>query len=130
MNLIILTKEQADNIRGRYGRYSALDPIELPDGMFMLPEDCLKDNDLKDAYKKMEDAVKANGIKELIELSKANEVKAGEYYIDDISLVPEKIEEATSNLIKCIKDSTEIDVNDSKIFLTMYPQAITTKIIK
>ena len=130
MKLIILTKEQADDIRGRYGRYSALEPIELPDGMFMLPEDCLKDPDLKDAYKKMDDAIRANGKKVLAKLSETVEVQDGEYYIDDISLVPEKIEEATSNLIKCIKDSTEIDVNDSKIFLTMYPQAITTKIIK
>jgi len=117
MKAIILTKEQTESIRGRYGRYSALDPIALPGGLFMLPEDCLYDKDLKDAYKKMDEAVKANGTKELTELSKATAVKAGEYYIDDISPVPEEPEEYTSNLIKCVKDSDKIVVSDVTVFL-------------
>lgn len=122
MNLIILTKEQAENIRGRYGRYSALDPIELPDGMFMLPEDCLRDKDLKDAYEKMNEAVTANGTKELTELSKVKEVKAGEYYIDDITPAPEEPVETTNNLVKCLKDADKIDITDSNIFLKSSPQ--------
>lgn len=119
MKLIILTKDQAEIIKGRYGIYSALEPVALPDGMFMLPEHCLNDKDLKDAYKKMNDAVKVNGTKELTELSRATTVKAGEYYIDDISPVLDDPEEATSNLVKCIKDADKIVVSDVTVFLKM-----------
>jgi len=125
MKLIILTKEQANNIRGRYGKYSALEPIALPDGMFMLPERCLNDKDLKDAYKKMDDAVKANGMKELNKLSEAETVNAGEYYIDDISPMPDEPEQMTGNLIKCIKDADNIDPDDNKVFLKSSPQVLT-----
>ena len=43
MNIIIL---QDNSLKGRYGLYSALDPVSLPDGTFMLPERCLSDKDL------------------------------------------------------------------------------------
>ena len=41
--MILLTKEQADKVRGRHGKYSALEPVVLDDGSFMLPVDVLKD---------------------------------------------------------------------------------------
>jgi len=125
MKLVVLTAEQADKLRGRHGKYSALDPIALPDGMFMIPENCLKDKDLKDAYKKMDDAVKANGMKELNKLSEAETVNAGEYYIDDISPMPDEPEQMTGNLIKCIKDADNIDPDDNKVFLKSSPQVLT-----
>ena len=43
MKLIILTPEQASQVRGRHGKYSALDPIEADNGMFILPVDVLED---------------------------------------------------------------------------------------
>ena len=46
---LIITKEQADAVRGRYGSYSAIEPIALPDGKFFVPERCMVDSDLQDA---------------------------------------------------------------------------------
>lgn len=43
---LIITKEQADAIRGNYGIYSAIEPVALPDGTFIVPEVCLNDVDL------------------------------------------------------------------------------------
>ena len=45
MKVIYLAKEQADKVRGRHGQYSALDPIALDDGRFMLPVDVLEDKE-------------------------------------------------------------------------------------
>jgi hypothetical protein len=48
--LIILTKEQADKIRGRHGMYSELQPVELVNGNYGLPVEVLADEDLKDVH--------------------------------------------------------------------------------
>lgn len=40
MEMILLTAEQADKVRGNYGNYSALDPIQVVEG-FALPIDVL-----------------------------------------------------------------------------------------
>lgn len=45
-SLIILTKSQADSVRGNHGGYSAIDPVPLPDGTYVIPEECLSDPDL------------------------------------------------------------------------------------
>jgi len=45
-NHIIITKEQADTIRGKHGVYSFIEPIPLPDGNFIIPEACKTDPDL------------------------------------------------------------------------------------
>ena len=57
-NYIIITKEQAEQIRGRHGRYSAIEPVELPDGNFMIPERCIYDPDLKEVKSKLQEYVK------------------------------------------------------------------------
>jgi hypothetical protein len=44
--LIIITKAEADSIRGNYGRYSAIEPIAQPDGNYAIPEACKYDSDL------------------------------------------------------------------------------------
>jgi hypothetical protein len=41
--MIILTKDQADKIRGMTSKFTALDPIEIKDGSFVLPEIVLTD---------------------------------------------------------------------------------------
>jgi hypothetical protein len=69
MEMILLTKEQADKVRGRHGQYSALDPIEIEGGYFMLPVDVLKDPEHKEvleALMKCEAAV----IKETLTVNK------------------------------------------------------------
>lgn len=49
MGMILLTPAQADQVRGRYGSYSAIIPVLLPDGNYMIPEDCKTALDLSDA---------------------------------------------------------------------------------
>lgn len=43
VDILTFNKTDANNLRGRYGNHSALDPIPLPDGTFMLPQRCLHD---------------------------------------------------------------------------------------
>ena len=62
-NYIIITKEQAEQIRGRHGKYSAIEPVPSPDGNYLVPERCLDDPDLKDIKDK---------IQSLIQPAKAN----------------------------------------------------------
>ena len=50
MKFIIFTKEQAELIKGQYGKYSALDPIELTDGRYGLPPEVLNDPDLSEVH--------------------------------------------------------------------------------
>jgi hypothetical protein len=71
-NYIIITKEQAEQIRGRHGRYSAIEPVPSPDGNYLVPERCLDDPDLKDIKDK---------IQLLIQPAKAN--------VQDIEDLPE-----------------------------------------
>ena len=56
-NYIIITKEQAEQIRGRHGRYSAIEPVPSPDGNYLIPERCLDDPDLQDIKAKIEEAI-------------------------------------------------------------------------
>lgn len=42
MIFILLTEEQANKIKGNYGKYSALDPIQVIEG-YALPTDVLND---------------------------------------------------------------------------------------
>ena len=71
-NYIIITKEQAEAIRGRHGKYSAIEPVLSPDGNYLVPERCLDDPDLKDVKDK---------IQSLIQPTKAN--------VQDIDDLPE-----------------------------------------
>ena len=56
-NYIIITKEQAEQIRGRHGRYSAIEPVPSPDGNYLIPERCLDDPDLSDIKNTIEDMI-------------------------------------------------------------------------
>ena len=56
-NYIIITKEQAEQIRGRHGKYSAIEPVPSPDGNYLVPERCLDDPDLQDIKAKIEEAI-------------------------------------------------------------------------
>lgn len=53
-NYLIITKSQADAIRGNYGSYSAIEPIGLPDGTYFIPERCMSDPDLQSALSTLE----------------------------------------------------------------------------
>lgn len=53
-NHLIITKDQANTVRGRYGIYSAIDPILLPDENYIVPEACINDMDLLGAKSVLE----------------------------------------------------------------------------
>jgi hypothetical protein len=69
MEAILLTKEQADKVRGRHGRYSALDPIPTSDGYFMFPVNVLKDPEHAEV---LEELIKCEAavIKETVSVNK------------------------------------------------------------
>jgi hypothetical protein len=46
--MIYLTKEQANKVRGKHGKYSELQPIVTEDGGFILPMDVIKDPEHKE----------------------------------------------------------------------------------
>ena len=50
MKVIILTSEQAEKVRGRHGKYSALDPVLADNGMFILPTDVMDDPEHKEVF--------------------------------------------------------------------------------
>lgn len=43
---IILNEEQRTSVKGTYGKYSGLDPVQLADGSYFLPVEVLTNNDL------------------------------------------------------------------------------------
>ena len=45
MKYIILNKEQANKVKGEYGQYSALDPILIKTGEYILPINVINDNE-------------------------------------------------------------------------------------
>jgi len=50
MKYIILTKYQANRIKGEYGKYSALQPILILSGEFILPIQVLKEYEFTDVW--------------------------------------------------------------------------------
>ena len=48
MKVIYLDKDQSDKVRGRHGKYSALDPVAADNGMFILPVEVLDDPEHKE----------------------------------------------------------------------------------
>ena len=45
---IIISTTTANQLRGNHGKYSAIEPIPLGDGKFIIPENVLSDEDLQD----------------------------------------------------------------------------------
>lgn len=52
--LMIIDSTHAQQLKGRYGIYSEIDPISTFDGKFLVPTDCLTDKDLATAKEKLE----------------------------------------------------------------------------
>lgn len=72
MNHIIISAQQAEQIKGKYGNYSAIEPVQLPDGNFIIPERCIDDPDLIEAKQKIIDA---NGqVQEIIDLPESGQL--------------------------------------------------------
>jgi hypothetical protein len=45
MQVIYLTKEQADKVRGKHGLFSILEPLITTDGNYILPKEVLNDKE-------------------------------------------------------------------------------------
>lgn len=48
--MIILNETQKYQVKGNYGKWKALDPIEIQGNLYMLPEDILEDTDFSGAF--------------------------------------------------------------------------------
>lgn len=57
-DFIVLTKEEAEGVKGLYGVYSEINPIHIKDDKFILPAKVLEDADLKDLKIKVKDKEK------------------------------------------------------------------------
>jgi len=103
---LIISKKSADLIRGKYGLYSGIDPMDLPDGMYFLPEKCLHDSDLEEIKKTLEGIKKECKIQIITEVKEKEMVEKDKYYITEFGLA------------KCISSGEVKDVSktDTKIF--------------
>ena len=97
MNHIIISAQQAEQIKGKYGKYSAIEPIPLPDGNSIIPERCIDDPDLVEAKQQIIDA---NGqIQEIIDLPEAGQLcEANRIY-----RYSEGTENGYSGLVICVQ---------------------------
>ncbi len=116
---LIISKENAEIIKGRYGKYSNISPVPLPDGMFAVPESCLTDEDLVNVDKiLLKMAVETKEIQFVTEDVK--EVQKDMYYV-----IEAKDDEDSEQIIKCVStldiskmDVKTIDYNTDRHFLT------------
>ena len=82
-NYIIISKKQADKVRGRHGKYSALEPVEFPDGRYGIPARVINNPEFVDIKKTLEEYAKGEvqEIKDL-RIKKENiEIEAGIPYL-------------------------------------------------
>lgn len=79
---IIIDQAKAEQIKGKHGKYSAIEPIPTPDGLFIVPERCISDNDLQSVKTTLESFVEPDNVQDIIELPKEGEpVEADRLYI-------------------------------------------------
>ena len=128
MNYIILTKQEAEQIAGFYGKPRGMDntypakiePTKTPDGMFIISEACLTSELFKEAHEKIQKTIRHDNIQEIKMLPKAGErAEAGRYYIYQ----SDKEDDPVNGIVKCIKDSVikEKIEKDRTVFLTFAP---------
>src|SRR5690606_28973163 len=60
-NHIIIDSVQAEQVRGKWGKYSAIEPVRTFDGKFIIPERVLTDPDLVEV-KNILETVKQNAV--------------------------------------------------------------------
>lgn len=101
MAYLILTKEQADSVRGRHGSYSELQPVLLPNGKYALPEECKNDPDLITVKNQLE---VVSEIQPILQLPEAGSnlpcVKDTIYYYADPDLESANM----SGMVICVQD--------------------------
>lgn len=97
-NCIIINKNQADQLRGRYGRYSAIDPIGVPDNTFIIPMACFDAPDLKSARAKLDSMLVSTNIENIRDLpAEGEQCYQGEIY-------NYSSEDYPGSKVKCVQD--------------------------
>lgn len=101
MKVVLLTEAGANAIRGSYGKFSAIDPVKLPDGQYMIPARCMTDPDLADALEAIQTNMQDHT--EILPLPEQGEecVAGFLYQWDDPNQTFD--DEPLSNVIKCIQ---------------------------
>lgn len=103
MSHIIINKAKADSIRGKWGKYSAIEPVELPDGNYIVPTACISDPDLvtvKPTLEGMDDVVQ-----QIIDLPAVGQpVEGGKIY-----RYSDGIESGYSGLVIAVQSHTRMD---------------------
>jgi hypothetical protein len=95
--MIILTKQQADQIRGKHGIYSYIEPLFIPDGTYGLPEDCKDDIDLIEVKNELTTITNIQTIRELPKQGQLCESGKIYYYNS------ETINNVFNGMIKCVQ---------------------------
>lgn len=105
-NYIIISKEQAEAVRGRHGKYSALEPVEFPDGKFAIPERCIDDPEFADIKVILQKYQKEEIVQDIIDLEAEKSIAVGKdkYYLSREYWV-----------VKSLKDSSLILAADSNL---------------
>lgn len=117
ISYIIISQKNADLVKGNYGIYSRIEPIELPDKLFMIPERCLSDPDLKELTGKFE---KIEIVKEDIKmLSEVTAVEKDKYYVDDVTKVSDEEYIGVVKSINPVIIDSKTDSIKSKDFVTL-----------
>lgn len=119
MDVLVFDKAGADQVRGNYGRFSALDPVALPDGMFMIPKRCLTHNGLEDAVTVINDNVAEENV--IWPLPAMGEWCAKGVLYTDTTIRPID-EEPASNVLKCVQthNRTEHDPKTIPALFTFF----------
>ncbi len=123
-NYIIISKKQADKVRGRHGKYSALEPVEFPDGRYGVPARVINDPEFVGIKKTLEEYQKGEvqEIRDLREKKKEFHLEQGTYLFKDkvitvekpVTLKAEEINEKESRAKIVSVDSYQKEGGDEK----------------
>lgn len=92
---IIISKQQAESIKGNYGKYSAIEPVLAPDGNYIIPERCLNDADLVSIKSTLESMVTVDNVQQIEALPLLGQpCIAGRLYL---------YKSESSPLVKCVQ---------------------------
>ncbi len=136
-NYIIISKKQADKVRGRHGKYSALEPVEFPDGRYGIPARCIDDPEFADIKETLEEYQKGEvqEIKDLRTRKENIKIEAGVSYLYENYVIqsdkdywtgPETMEETVQMdgmpLAKWLRENPKASIDDL-VILDMYEES-------
>jgi len=75
-NHIIITPEQAELIRGNHGKYSAIEPVPVPAGNYIISEDCISDPDLLSVKEQLQAMKRPDNVQDIKDVNES-EISTG-----------------------------------------------------